>query len=311
LDSTSLRDSLSGDQINHILLELSATEQYLASIYSHRNQFDLADSYWQQALSHVRLYEGEEEKKTDILCTALSGYCDLQLTQGNYADAVAFVGEAYNCVAVAYNPVHPKVQKAAGRLIECLTHKGDFYDAERFAQATQDSLKDLGNKVDQQSEEVATGYYNLADVISRQEQGDLVKAEMLVRESLRIRARIFHNDDPHVGASSGLLAKILHFQGNLCNETKELFERSLAIDIKNEGPEGINTAAANGRLGMFYHQLAQSLQNAETRIDHLRQSRSKYKEAVRIYTKIFGPDDPRTINASSNLSMISSELSEA
>jgi tetratricopeptide (TPR) repeat protein len=247
----------------------------------HRNQFDLADSHCQQALSHARLYEGEEEMRNDLICQVLSLYCDLQSKQRKYADAVAFAEEAYNCVAVVYNPVHPKVHEAAGRLIECLTHKGDFYDAERFAQATLDSLKDPGNKVDQQSEEVATGY-NLADVINQQEQGNLVKAEMLVRESLRIRARIFHNDDPHVGASTGLLAKILQLQGNLCNETKELYERSLAIDIKNEGPEKINAAAANGRLGIFYHQLAKSQQNAETRKDHLQLSRSKYKEAVRI-----------------------------
>jgi tetratricopeptide (TPR) repeat protein len=311
LDSTSLRGSLSGDQINHILMALSDTERQIASSYSHRNEFDLAANYSQQALSHARLYEGEEEVKTDLLCTALSVYCELQLKQGKYADAVALAEEAYNCVAVVYNPVHPEVQKAAGNLIECLTHKGDFYDAERFAQATLDSLKDPGNEVDQQSEEVATGYFNLAHVINGQQQGDLVKAEMLVRESLRIRARIFHNDDSHVGMSTGLLANILHSQGNLCNETKELYERSLAIDIKNEGLEGVNTAAANGRLGIFYHQLAKSQQNGKTRKEHLLLSRSKCKEALRIYTKIFGPDDPRTIIASSDLSMISRELSEA
>jgi hypothetical protein len=309
--STSLRDSLSGDQINLILMISSRTERRIALIHSHRNEFDLVANHCQQALSHARLYEGTEEDKTDLLFSALSAYGDLQLKQGHHADAVAFAEEAYNCVAVVYNPVHPKVQKAAGKLIECLTHKGDFYDAERFAQATLDSLKDPGNEVDQQSEEVARGYYNLAHVINEQQQGDLVKAEMLVRESLRIRARIFHNDDSHVGMSTGLLANILHSQGNLCNETKELYERSFAIDIKNEGLEGVNTAAANGRLGIFYHQLAKSQQNGKTRKEHLLLSQSKCKEALRIYTKIFGPDDPKTIIASSDLSMISSELSEA
>jgi hypothetical protein len=64
--------------------------------------------------------------------------------------------------------VHPKVQEAAGTLIECLINKGDLYNAERFAEATLDSLKDPANGLDQESEEVAKGYYNLANVIVQQ-----------------------------------------------------------------------------------------------------------------------------------------------
>jgi hypothetical protein len=41
-------------------------------------------------------------------------------------------------------------------------------------------------------------------------------------------------------------------QGKLGNETKELLERFLAISIKNEGPDGINTAAANANLCFFF-----------------------------------------------------------
>jgi ATP/maltotriose-dependent transcriptional regulator MalT len=91
-------------------------------------------------------------------------------------DAVVF-----DYAAIAYNPV---VQKVAGTLIDCLNRKGDLYNAERFAQATLDSLKDLANKVDHHSDEVARGYSNLANVIHDEEQGDRVKAEMLARESL-------------------------------------------------------------------------------------------------------------------------------
>eukprot|EP00596_Hydrurales_sp_CCMP1899_P007459 CAMPEP_0119051712 /NCGR_PEP_ID=MMETSP1177-20130426/73245_1 /TAXON_ID=2985 /ORGANISM="Ochromonas sp, Strain CCMP1899" /LENGTH=183 /DNA_ID=CAMNT_0007031023 /DNA_START=659 /DNA_END=1208 /DNA_ORIENTATION=+ len=150
--------------------------------------FELAESYCQQALSHARLYEGTEEDKTDILCSALTVLYDLKIIQSNFVDALPFAEEAYNIVAITYNPVHPKVQEAAGALIECLMHKGDLYNSERFAEATLDSLKDPANGLDQLSEEVAYGYYNLANVIHQQE-GDLVKAEMLARESLRIRTR--------------------------------------------------------------------------------------------------------------------------
>lgn len=70
LDSTSLRGNLSGDQINYILMVLSRTEYDIAVIDSNRNHFDLAATCCQQALSHARLYEGEEGMKIILLCTA-------------------------------------------------------------------------------------------------------------------------------------------------------------------------------------------------------------------------------------------------
>jgi hypothetical protein len=100
-------------------------------------------------------------------------------------------------------------------------------------------------------------------------------------------------------------------QDNLGNETMELFERSLTNDAKCFGPDAINTAISNFNLGTFYHQLADIQQNAQKKEEYLRLSISTFKEAARIYTKIFGPDNPQTIEASSQLSFISRELSEA
>jgi hypothetical protein len=37
-----------------------------------------------------------------------------------------YAGEAYNVLAMANNPVHIKVQKAASALIDSLVNKGDF-----------------------------------------------------------------------------------------------------------------------------------------------------------------------------------------
>jgi hypothetical protein len=39
-------------------------------------------------------------------------------------------------------------------------------------------------------------------------------------------------------------------------------------------------------------------------------SMTKYKEAVRIFTKLFGPDHPNTVEASSELSIVTRKLSE-
>jgi tetratricopeptide (TPR) repeat protein len=126
-----------------------------------------------------------------------------------------------------------------------------------------------------------------------------VKAEMLARESLRIRTLVYGNDHVNVGLVYGLLAQILMSQDNMGDETMELFERSLANDIKNEGPDGSNTAVSNFNLGEFYYQLADRQQNDEREIVYLHLSKAKFEEAVRIYTKIFGPNNPQTIKASS------------
>jgi tetratricopeptide (TPR) repeat protein len=229
--------------------------------------------------------------------------------QGKFDKAWILVEEAYNCVAIAYNPVHPKVQDAASSLIECLVHKGDFEHAETFAQLTLESLKDPGNGLDQQSEAVAKGYYDLGDAIYRQ-KGDLVKAEKLVRESLRIRTRLYGDDHARVGLSCSVLAQILQTQSKLGNETKELYERCLAINIKNFGSEGINTAASNSNLGTFHHRQAEESLSAGIRKEYLSLSVSKLKEALRIYTKLFGPDYPNTVKASSLLSIVTRKLSE-
>jgi hypothetical protein len=101
--------------------------------------------------------------------------------------------EKLTIVAVAYNPVYPQVQEAAGVLIDCLTRKGDLYDAERYAQLTLDSLKDPANAVDQESEALARGYYDLGWVLYIQNES-LARAEVLARESLRIRAQLNGND---------------------------------------------------------------------------------------------------------------------
>jgi hypothetical protein len=142
LDAANPIESLSKDQIDRILKQLSNIERRIATIYMHRNQFDIAESYYQRAVSNARRYNEEGETKTTLVLNTLTTYCHLRIRQGNFADAIFVADEAYNCVAVAYNPVHPQVQEAAGVFIDCLIRKGDLYDAERFAQVTLDSLKD-------------------------------------------------------------------------------------------------------------------------------------------------------------------------
>jgi hypothetical protein len=105
---------------------------------------------------------------------------------------------------------------------------------------------------------VAEGYYDLANVVYQQqvqietEPEDLVKAEALMRESLRIRTRLYDSNHRYIGNTVGLLASILKAQGQLGHETKELLERALAIVTKHYGPDGINTAISIASLVVFY-----------------------------------------------------------
>jgi tetratricopeptide (TPR) repeat protein len=311
LDSnfTNRIDNLNRDQINVIAQLLSMTERNTASIYVQSNQCDMAEIYCQRALSYARLYEGKEEEKAEVLSKALQTFYELHGTQGNYTAALPFAEEAYNVVAMAYNPVHPKVQEAAATLIECLCNKGDLYDAERFAQASLDSLKDPANKINQESEEVARGYHALARIIRKQE-GDLVRAEMLIRESLRIRVQIHGANHHFTGLSYGLLGTILQSQNKLDNETKELLVHAHSINKNDYGPDGYNTAVSTVNLGNYYHLLSEDIQTLESKVKNLHLSKSYFKEALRIETKIFGPNNSRTKELADLISFISYKLSE-
>jgi hypothetical protein len=205
--------------------------------------------------------------------------------------------------------VHPQVQEAAGILINSLIRKGDLFNAERFAEQSYANLRDIKNGMDQEGEEVAMGAYNLADVIRRQDDGDLIRGEKLARESLLIRTQLHGSNHHRIGSSCALLGRILLNQGKLGDETKELLERSLAIDVMNEGLDGPNTAYGNINIGQFHYKLAmfQSIMSAKR--TQLLLAKSYAEEAIRIETKIHNPTYPCSVVAESVLSDILSELS--
>jgi hypothetical protein len=107
--------------------------------------------------------------------------------------------------------------------------------------------------------------YNLADVISRQDDGDLIKAEGLAKETIRIKDQLYGVHHIKVSGNYLLLARILQKQGNFEDETKELLERSLAISVRNQGPDGANTAALNVDTGQFYCKIAMTSSTGHTK----------------------------------------------
>jgi hypothetical protein len=105
------------------------------------------------------------------------------------------------------------------------------------------------------------------------------------------------------------LAAILRAQGKYGDETRGLYERLLAIFIRNNGPDGQNSAIGNYSLGLFHYQLALKQNTVTLQQTQLLLAKSNIEEALRIYSKLHGPNHQVTINAASQLALISSELS--
>jgi hypothetical protein len=120
--------------VNYILKELFNVEYSMAITALNSHQLDIAEGYCQQCLVHSKKFGVEREKKTSMIFKALSNYCKLRMVQDNYLDALTFAEEGYNLVVVAYDPVHSRVQDAAGLLIEILIEKGDLYDISKYVE---------------------------------------------------------------------------------------------------------------------------------------------------------------------------------
>jgi tetratricopeptide (TPR) repeat protein len=308
-DASNQCNSLNSEETESLLKISSDTEREMALVTMNRSQFDVAEGHCHRCLANARRLGVEGENKVTSIMRALGTYVELRQRQGDHSGAVPFAEEAYNVVVDAYDPVHPQVQIAAGMLIACLIHNGDLSNAERFSQQTYENLRDRKNGMDQEGEEVAMGSYNLANVIHRQE-GDLSKAEKLAREALRIRSLISGSDDLGIGTSCDLLARILQSQGKFEDETKRLFEHSLAICIRNEGPNGVNSAMVSMNIGLYYFQLARRQPTIDTEREYFLISKSYIEEGLRIKTKIHGPTHPDSVRAASLLSAIRSVLSD-
>jgi tetratricopeptide (TPR) repeat protein len=140
-------------------------------------------------------------------------------------------------------------------LIQTLISNGDLYNAERYAEITYGNLRDKKNGIDQNSDNMALGAYNLANVIYQQ-NGNFTKSEELAREALRITILVHGSDNFALGMHYQFLARILIAQGTLGDETEELYSHSLEIYNKIEGPDAANTELINIGIGMFYCKVA-------------------------------------------------------
>jgi hypothetical protein len=138
----------------------------------------------------------------------------------------------------------------------------------------------------------------------------LLKAEEIARESLRIRTLINDSKNNAVELSCDLLARILSAQGKLADETKGLYERSLAISIRKIGPDGEYAAFGNKNIGEFHQKLARNQSTVDAKRTHLLLVKSHHEEAQRIYSKIHGLTHPSTVDAASRMTSTLIALSQ-
>lgn len=155
--------------------------------------------------------------------------------------------------------------------------------------------------------ELAVAAFNLSTVILRQ-GGNIVKAEELARESIRIRVL---KDDKDLPTSLDLLASILVAQGNFGDETRGLHERSLASFIKNEGLESLNAAHMNHRIAAFYIQFTQRQLEISAKMHSLLLIKSHLTEALRVYSKIHGSTHQAAVDTQVLLTTVLRQISAA
>lgn len=175
-----------------------------------------------------------------------------------------------------------------------LQNQRDFLETENSKEELQDTIKMLEIKLKRIKKTEYDEKINLSELISSVEK-DLKKGTDLLDSILEAQSKLDSESEK----------KELHE----LSLTKDLYERSLAKQMKHYGREGASTAVAYANLGNFYYELAAARQSAETRKELLRLSKANYKEALRILTKIFGPDHVRTAEVSSILAIISRKLS--
>jgi hypothetical protein len=112
-----------------------------------------------------------------------------------------------------------------------------------------------------------------------------------------------------VGSSCVLLARILSEQGELGDEARGLFERYIAISIRNEGADGSSVGVGNINIGRFYFQLSYPASNTiDVKVHYLLKAKAYCEEGVRISKKVGNPNHPNYIAAERHLAGVLSEL---
>lgn len=291
-----LIDAVGDKRVNKLHEMLSITERYLADLYASQSRFSEAASHCASCLDFAKKTVGENH--TIELFKALRTFGYLEDRQSNYVGAIGYFEDAYICVSEAYGPVHPRVQEAAGYLTDALLQSKNYAQAEAYARINYESLVDIRNGINPDSFEVARGAQQLVHICYITPPNlclatvTFAEGEFLARKALRIVEAIFDQDHINIGSSLNDLAKILHESGNLGEETKQLFKRSLSIYVNCEGSDGLLVLEANSNLGAFHvHRSEKSTDTVGKQVE-LRCALHYFEEVLRISSAVHGRNHP-------------------
>ena len=134
--------------------------------------------------------------------------------------------------------------------------------------------------------------YLLGRVYNANKQYDY--AERVLRATLVWYERVHGVNHNNTGECVTVLGAALLSQDKFDDETRAVIQRSLYIHLLNLGPDAKNVGIANHSLGVFH----------EKRGDFVL-AKPFYKEALRIYTKVQGPDHPETVGVKNDLLHVS------
>jgi hypothetical protein len=264
------------------------------------------------AIAHAKRVIGEES--TQLLYDALSQKGRILNLQLNLSEAKATYEETYNFMVEKFYPDHPLVLEVANSLIKILIRTEEYFDAERFARICYECLT---RPIDTESNEVGFAAEALATVTHRlllqngssSSFGNIEEVEMLARKALKIKERIHGQNHYFTSSILYLISNILRLKKSREDEVLDLLDRSLAMSIKHVGVDHENVANYSLVLAEFHGHIGDELPDRKAKIGHYRLAKRHCKEAVRIETKLRGPNHPLTLTRKSVLKHITDNLS--
>ena len=135
--------------------------------------------------------------------------------------------------------------------------------------------------------------YLLGRVYNANKQYDY--AERVLKAALVWFDRVYGVNHNRTGECVSVLGIALLDQNKLGDETRAVLQRALDINLLNLGPDAGNVGISNNNLGLFHYNRGEYVH-----------AKPFFKEALRIYTKVFGPEHPNTVKVKENLLDVSS-----
>ena len=189
---------------------------------------------------------------------------------------------------------HPLVNKVAAEYTNCLLESGDVKKAVKYVEEAYSSCGiDFVDPEDVDKAELA---FYVGKIYNADKEFEY--AERALRATLVWYERVHGVDHTLTGQCLDQLGIALMGQNKLGDETKAVLHRALDIFLLNLGPDAQLVGAANESLGVFYEMRGEIVQ-----------ARRFFKEALRIYTKVLGPEHPNTVNVKTNLLRVKAVIS--